>query len=377
LTTTTSALAVVRVGCDKARARQWVTVPDRLYSAPHHVPVLTADAVRGLTKRRDPAHRLLDIEHFVLIQDGRTVGRIAASVPLADDEGSQGRFGFLDAPDDQAAVAALVQAAGDWVAARGAETLAGPYNYWSGQAMGLLVRGFETPPAIFQPWNPPYLPERLSELGFITKTRMSTYRWDLTKPLAVHQEVLEAGDRTAAALGLSTRGLSRRNFWSDVEVIRQLFNRSFATSPEVVPYSQEVLRALVAPTRPLIDRQLVRVLERDGQPIGFALVVPDLNQILARLEGRLTPLRLLSLPKLKRSVSDAVVLLMGVAPEEPLGPGRVLIADTLRVLRARGYTGVTTTWVHQENRVLHSLASAYLGGAVAQEYAIVERPVRR
>lgn len=363
-----------------SHARRWIELPERLHrNRPGFVPALRSAARTAMEPQRNPFHRYAHIAHFLAMRDGVDVGRLSTTVhpDYIERHGSRtGFFGFLDAIDDQDVYSALLDAAAAEVAQHGVTRLSGPYNYWSGDQFGVLLDQHEYPTAVFQTWNPPEVADRLLESGFVL--RDVTYGYEITPAhrAAARSDVLAAADRISRGLGLTSRPMSRRHLDRDARLIRDMFAASFAVSKEVLPYPSDVFDDMFGQLRPLLDLELVRFVERDGQPLGFALTVPDLNELFAVWRGRITPLELLRLRRRLSEVSSVVVLLLGAVPGSPMGVAPVLFADTLRAVEDGGYGSVHTTWVHGQNTAMHGLLGR-LTGDPTRRWALFDRPIAR
>lgn len=364
-----------------AEARRWALLPERLHAnKPGYVPALRATTIAAMNPRRNPFHRHAHISHFLAVRDGVDVGRVSTTVhPDYNErhEESAGFFGFLDAVDDPEVYAALLDAAANEVARHGVSTLTGPYNYWSGDQFGVLLEEHDRPTAIFQTWNPAEVADRLAGCGFTARDEMSGYEITAAQRTAARAEVLGRAERISRALGLVSRPMNRRRIDRDAGLIRDMFASSFATSAEVLPYPDDVFDDMFGQLRPLLDLDLVRFVERRGEPVGFSLTVPDLNELFAVWQGRITPIEIARLRGRLSRVSGVVVLLLGVVPGSPMGIAPVLFADTLRAVEQNGYGSVHTTWVHGTNSAMHGLLSRYAGTRPARRWALYDRPVRQ
>ena len=203
---------VVAVGTDRKRAREWVEVPFRLYrDEPNWVAPLRKDSLKYLDPVRSPLRGAAITEHFLLYDAGVPIGRIATTVQQAyiDKHREQvGFFGFLDAPTDRRALTALTEAAAAWIRGHGLRTMAGPYNYWSGQEMGLLVAGFDEPPQVFQTWNPPGMLEALRDIGFTVRVDLAGYRFTVDDLVRYRDRIARGEQRFAGNEALTCRAMT-------------------------------------------------------------------------------------------------------------------------------------------------------------------------
>lgn len=370
-------IRVTRVS-STALARRWVALPERLHrERSGFVPALRSSALAAMDPRRNPFHRHAHIAHFLAVHDGVDVGRISTTVhpDYIERHGSRaGFFGFLDAIDDASVYSALLDAAAREVALHGVNRLTGPYNYWSGDQFGVLLNRHDERTSMFQTWNPPEVADRLLEYGLTQRDETDGYEITAAQRAAARNEVLTVGAQISRALGLTSRPMSKKHIYRDARLIRDMFAASFAASAEVLPYPTDVFDNMFGQLRPLLDLELVRFVERGGEPLGFALTVPNLNELFAIWGGRITPVEFLRLRHRLAEVSSVVTLLLGAIPGSPMGVAPVLFADTLRAVEDGGYGSVHTTWVHGQNSAMHSLLGRFTDGPT-RRWALFDRPL--
>lgn len=370
-------LSVRPVGSNRQLARNFVDVPFRLYKDDRNwVPPLRSEALKTLDRKKNPFFQHADVEHFVLFRDGTPVGRVAATVYPAYNERFEtqtGFFGFFECPSDNAAARLLLEAAERWLADRGMRTVAGPYNYVGTQEMGLLIEGFDEPPVAFQTYNSPYYRDLIEVSGYKLAFSMSTYKYCAEELTETLPPVLEAGERVLSNTGFTSRLLNKRRFREEMRLIRELLNDSFASNNEITPYEADVFDHMVLPLKPFVDDRLIRFIERNGKAVAFTVMVPNVNEILAKLDGKVTPFDLLRLRQLRRDVNAAVLLVVGRVPSaRGLGLGVGIVAELARGWLDAGYQSLHTTWIHDHNQASLALARQF-GNAPDKQFAVFER----
>jgi hypothetical protein len=371
------ALSVRPVGSERRLARSFVEVPFRLYAEdPRWVPPLRSEALKMLDRKKNPFFRHADVEHFVVFDGGTPVGRIAATVYPAYNErfGVQtGLFGFFESSPSEDVSRVLLQTAERWLAKRGMTTVAGPYNYVATHEMGLLVDGFGEPPCAFQTYNPRRYSAQIEAAGYRQAFTASTYKYTSNEVMKMLGPALDAGDRLLADGGFTTRMINKRRFREEMRLLREMLNESFATNSEITPYEAEVFEHMVMPLKHFVDERLIRFIERDGRPVAFTVMVPDVNMILARLGGKLRPQDLLKLGRMRREVNAAVLLIVGRLPSERgKGLGAGIVAQLAHGWVDAGYEHLHTTWIHDHNDPSLALARQF-GNEPNKRFAVFER----
>jgi hypothetical protein len=369
----------IKVVDNRKLEQAYVEAPRRVYTNdPNWVPALDAD-MRKMIRPSNPFFKHAQVRHFVALDGKDVVGRIAATVYPAYNtlyKSRTGFFGFFESVNDLAVARGLLGAAESWLKEQQMDRISGPYNYCSTQEMGMLIEGFETPPALFQTHNPRYYPELLAQLGYTPEFHMTTYRWHLPEVMPLMESLLKRGDAITRRAGLVTRPFDKKRFWEEMALLLRLFNASFSNNSQVTQMEEDVYRTQVEALKYFIDERLITFIEKDGEPIAFNLLVPNLNEPLKKLNGKVGLLDLLRLGAMKRSVRSVVILLIGAVPKvHGDGVGRALVSGIIRSLRsAPQYQEVHTTWIHEGNWSSRALAKQWRA-TPTKRFAIVGRPL--
>lgn len=354
----------VREVTSPAQVRQFVELPWYLYRGDARWrPTLRRAMRTKMDTRKNPLHREIEVANFVAYQGEKPVGRISASI---DSEyvkryGDCAFFGHFESTTDEDVAGALLESAETWARGRGMDKMIGPYSYSTREEVGLLADGYDTPPTLMQPYNPPHYLQLVESAGYQKKFDSASYRWHTGAGSAVQHRLVRRADAVLDAQGATVRSVRMKDFDGELETLRVLYNDSFAHHPENVPLSKPVFAGMAAEMRPLIDPRIVRIVEAAGTPVGFLLMLPDVNEI-AGQSGRLTPSMLLRIAAKRggriRGVQTAVVVLIGaVETQFGAGIGRILAGEIVRASTGSGYTSVATTWVHEDNVWSNSLAA--------------------
>jgi GNAT superfamily N-acetyltransferase len=357
--------------------RTFIRLPWRLYrDAADWVPALISERRRHLDRKRNPFFEHAQAEYFIAWRGNTPVGRVTAHIDHRLNEfqaNAWGLFGFFECEDDPEAARALLAAAADWLRARERDRMVGPLDFSTNHECGLLVEGFEYRPQILENWHHPYDAGLLEGYG-LTKA-MDLLKWQILT--AEYHRVLpviyDLADRLEPEHGIRVRKMRRRNFRAEVERFMEVYNEAWQRNWGFVPLTDAELDAYAKELRPILDEDFALVAEEDGRTVGVALSLPDYNQVLCRLNGRLLPFGWLKALRARRRIDDIRVLALGVKREHRhTGVAAGMYADVWRTCRRREITRAETGWILESNEPMNRAMEA-LGGDVVKRYRIYER----
>ncbi len=365
----------------RAELERFIRLPHALFRGdPAWVPPLLAERRAALSPRANPWFRHAEAAFWIARRGGRDVGRISAQedrLAPADPDGARiGHFGLLAAEDDGAVFAALLSAAEGWLAARGLRRVRGPFSLSVNDQAGLLVSGFDAPPMLMMPHDPPYAGPRVEALGYRKARDLLAYVCDADTPLP---PAAAAVVRRGLPAGVTLRPMRRGALREEVSALIGIFNDAWAGNWGFVPFTAEEVAHLADELRPLLRERLVWFAEFRGEPVAFAVCLPNLNEAIRDLSGRLLPFgwaRLLWRLKVS-GVASARVPLMGVRRSLNNGLfGRVvpffLVEAMRQEAKALGIRRIEMSWVLEDNARMRHLAEAAAGRAY-KTYRVYER----
>lgn len=361
--------------------RRFVEMPARLYvDDPSWVPPLVLERMEHLDPKKNPFFAHAEAAFWLAWQDERCVGRISAQVDHAHLErhaDAAGFFGFLEATDDPRVFEALLRTAEDWLAERGMRRVRGPFSLSINDECGLLVEGFEPPPSIMMGHARPYYARHLEEQGYAKAKDLIAYLYDLRAPLP--EPAAAAVRRLGRETALSFRPADMRHFERDVRAVVEVFNDAWSDNWGFVPFSEAELGHLAKTLRLLIRPDFVAIAELDGEPAAVAVSLPNLNEAIADLDGRLWPLgwaRLLWRLKV-RGTATARVPLMGVRRRHQASAlGMALAMGVIERVRrahvARGTKEAELSWLLEDNAGVRRIVEM-LGARPYKRYRIYHK----
>jgi GNAT superfamily N-acetyltransferase len=368
----------VRAERGRRERRAFLDLPYRLYQGQTgFVPPLRLAEAALQDRRKNPFFQHSEAEHFLAWRGGRVVGRIAAIENRRHNEvhGERvGFFGFLDVEPDPEATRALLDAAGSWCAGRGLRALRGPTSYSTNDVCGALVAGFEEPPALQMPWNRPDLDGLVQGAGLAPVKDLVAYWLDASAPAP--ERFARVVARRLERSEIRLRPLDLARFDGEVEVLRDLYNRSWERNWGFVPATEAEFRHAAKDLKQVVSPELSAVAEQQGRPVGFCAVLRDVNRLLAPTgRGRLLPTNLLRLLFGMKRIRRYRVIALGVVPEaRGKAVNEAFFLHAHAACRRLGHEGAEASWILADNERMRAPIEA-MGGVVTKTYRLYERPL--
>lgn len=343
---------------------------------PQWVPPLRM-SLDPLLNGKHPFHQHADCTFFVAYRGGEAVGRVAAVVNHRSNEFHEerlGTFGLFECMDDPEAARSLLEHAAAWLRARGMTAMRGPFNLSTNDELhspGVLVEGFETPPVFLMGHNPPYY-ARLVEGAGLEKVKDLVAFWlPHNRP---SERLLEGLERLAKRGGWSIRPVNLKRFKKEVGTVMGIYNSAWERNWGFVPMTEAEFNHMAKEFRPVVDPNLCLIAEKDGEPIGFLLCVPDLNQAFKHLrDGRLFPFGIFKLLWHKRKIRSLRIMTLGMKPGyQDSGIGAALYTRGFDASAERGYLNGEASWILEDNHRM-CIAMEKAGGTIYKRYRIYER----
>ena len=358
---------------NSADKREFLAFPYKLYKHdPYWVAPLLLDQQTMFNPAKHPFYLHGTMHRFLARRAGQTVGRIAAildpNYSRFHDENA-GFFGFLEMIDDTEVAAGLLQTARDWLRQQGAALIRGPVNPSTNYECGILVDGFDSSPRIMMTYNPPYY-GRLVEAAGLTKAK-DLVAYDLPVASARADRVQSLTDK-AASNGVHLRTLRLDDYENEVELAWGIYNSAWAKNWGFVPMSRAEFLHHGHELKQILIPELAWIAEVDGQAIGFALAIPDINEALHHMRGRLLPFGLFKLLWYRRKIEYLRVIVLGVKQEfRPTPAAAALYAALIRECARLKFRGAECSWILEDNVLMRRSIEA-LGGKVYKTYRIYE-----
>lgn len=365
-----------------ASLKQFIDFPHTLYAKdPNYVPELYLSQKALLDRRKHPFFQHATAEYWLAraVDNGGILGRIAAVKNDYYNEFSgknDGFWGFFEVIEDYEVARSLLDTAITWLKGQGFSTAVGPVNFSTNESCGLLVDNFSEPPYTLTTYNPPYYVDFLERYGLETYTDLLSYQLttDTFKADAIvaAQKLIER----LAERGVSIRTLNMKQYDAEIDRFLKIYNASWHENLGFVPMTDAEVRQMGKDMKMIIDPNLVFFAEKDGEVIGAALTIPNVNEVLINIRhGRLFPLGIVKLLWGLKRIKSVRVIALGILPEfRRMGLDVCLYVKTYEAARKKGVTMAEASWILEDN-VPMNRALERIGGKVYRRHRLYQKAI--
>jgi GNAT superfamily N-acetyltransferase len=362
--------------------RRFIDLPYRLHANhPLWVPPLRLERRLFLNRRLNAFFSHGEAAYFLARDGGRVVGRVSAQINHTFNEHQDKRwgwFGFLELEDDPRVARALLDAAAGWLGARGMERIVGPADFSMNDESGVLIEGFELRPMIRQPWHPPYYQRLVEEAGMAKAMDLLMWNLEVSDRSRVLPVIFELAEKVESEHGIRVRPMRRRQLRKDLDAFAEVYNSAWSKNWDFVPYSKKDLDAYAQELQLVFDKHWFMIAERidTGEVVGMAMTIPDINQVLAKMRGRILPFGWWHFVNKGRIMDRVRVGFLGVKPEyQHTGVAAKLYVEHFNAAAVRRQSGGEMGWILETNTAMNRGMEA-MGGRIVKRYRVYERPLR-
>lgn len=361
---------------------KFIEFPYKLYAnAENWVEPLRFDVKNNLNVKKNPFYQHAKIKLWLAKKDGEIVGRIAGIINSAHNKfynDKVGFFGFFECIDDKNVSKQLFDKAMEFIKENGMDTLRGPVNPSTNDECGLLVEGFDSPPVMLMPYNPKYYIDLYEDYGLI-KAKDLLALWiskDVVKDEKMMDKLNRISDMIIKKENLTIRNVNMKDFKNEVQKVREVYNNAWQDNWGFVPMSEEEFNFIAANLKLAVDPAYVEFAEIDGKPIGFSLAIPDINQAIKGLNGKLFPFGIFKFLANKKKIDQLRVIIMGVKKEyHKKGIDAVFYRNIIKAGNKGNIRGAEISWVLEDNLAMKQTAEK-LGARVYKTYRIYDKKLK-
>lgn len=358
--------------------REFVELPYRLHSnSPVWVPPLRLERHIFLLRSQNPLFSHGDAQLFLAWRDGRVVGRISAQYDEQYDAqhgGGTGMFGFLELEDAPDILPPLLEAAASWLRAQGRDRMIGPMDFTMNDECGVLLEGFERMPFVKQPWHPPYYAARCEEAGLAKAVDLFMYELVISDRSKILPIVFKLAERVQKRHKITIRRMSRRSLRRDMDEFAAVYNEAWSENWGFVPYTEKDLDAYAQEHQLVFDRNWYMVAEtEEGETAAVAITVPDINQVLLRMKGRILPFGWFHYLRKQWIIDRVRVGFLGVKHAyQHTGVAAALYVEHFDTASRTPQKWGEMGWILETNHNMNKAMEA-MGGRVVRRFRVYER----
>ena len=356
-----------------------IKFPFHLYrDDPYWVPPLIQERRGFFDPENNPFFEHADVQLFLAERDGEVVGTIAGIINHIHNEVHEERTGFwgiFDVIEDYSVAEKLFLAARDWVKAQGMNTFRGPTDMSHNHEFGLLIDGFHSSPVILMTYNPPYQVDFVERFGFDKAKDYYAYFIDL-RPYAEDVELpgrlTRVAERARKRAGVVIRKPNFKDIDNEIQSLYGIYNSAWRKNWGAIPITYNEAEHLIKGLKPLLDPNFIYIAEKDGKPVGLSLSLPDFNQPLLHLNGRLFPFGWLKFWYYSKKINMLRCFMMGVVEEyRSLGLDSMLYLETVKAAVKKRIDSAEMSLILEDNDMMRRIIEN-LGGEIYKTYRIYD-----
>ncbi len=364
----------------------FIKLPWKIYKGdPNWVPPLISERRDFLTPGKNAELEFIDYQLFLARRGGEVVGRISAHINHRHNEfhdEKMGFFGFFESIRDYSVAEKLLQTAANWVRERGMDALRGPACFSSNDdSYGLLVKGFDGPPVVLMSYNPPYYGEFIERFGLEKAMDLYAFLLDASDKIGMpEEEIIPEKMRRVAEIArkrykITVRNPDMKKLREEIYRFKEIYNKAWEKNWGFVPVTDAEVDSLAEELVPILDPDVVFFAEVDGKPVGAILPLPNYNEVLIHMNGRLFPFGWAKFLWYKRKIKLVRVFAMGVIKEyRNRGVDALMYYEMAKAALRRGYTKTEMSWTLETNTSVNNTIRN-LGGEVYRVYRLYQMPV--
>lgn len=348
--------------------RDFHRVPYLVYRGdPNWIPPLLLERRAHFSRLLNPYFQHATAQYWVAYRGGEPVGRISAQINrlhLEVQKDSAGHFGFIEALDDDAIFASLLHAAEGWLRSNGLKRVYGPLSFSIWDQCGLLVDGFDTAPYFMMGHAKPYFDDHIIAAGYRGMQDLLAFEYDRYTPLPPAATRIVARALSSPEIVVRPIRMTRKFFQADIDAMMDIINDAWSNNWGFVPITRAEMHEIATMVRLALRPGDIAIAEYKGEPIAFTMIIPDFNEAIRDLGGRLFPLGLAKfLWRIKVSGTRRTRMpFLGVRQKyhsSPLGAAITLavIAAARNFNADKGAEYGELSWVLEQNKQVRGIIS--------------------
>jgi hypothetical protein len=367
---------------NKKDLKKFLMLPFSIYrDDPYWVPPLVIEERKRFDPKKNPFYEHAQVELFVAEKNGEPVGRITAHI----DENyntfhgeKTGFFGFFESINDQSVANSLFDTASQWLKERGMNKILGPMSFNTNDVCGLLIDDFSSPPVVMMSYNPKYYVQLLENYGFVKAKDLLAYIIEVTNEWLKFarrlEERLSRLAKRAQENGFTIRDVNLKDLDNEVKKLREIYNEAWEKNWGFVPMTEKEFYKLAKELKTIVEPTLVKIVEYKGEPAAFGLMIPDVNEVLIKMKGKLFPFGIFHFIFGMKKIKRLRLLALGIKKSfRKKGADSLLYYSMLKSgLELKRYDSCEVSWLLEDNYLIIR-AVEFMGGKPYKTYRLYEK----
>ena len=363
---------------NKQQMRDFIRFPWQVYKCDSFwVPPLLAEIRDKLDERKNPFFKYGKIKLFLAYGENKKIlGRVAAIInPLHEKiyNESAGFFGMFECTNDVSVARDLFAAALENLKENDCTTMIGPVNFTTNDESGLLLEGNADCPSFMSNYCPSYYHTLLTESGF--SKSIDTLCYETTIGHKFPDKFFRVKEIIASDPAVSIHYFRKNKAIEDILLIRKIYNESFKGTWGFIPMTDPESEDLAEKFMAFADFKLIWIACYEGKPAGMILAIPDINEIIRKLNGHLYPFGFLRFIFERRHLKRYRVVALGILPEyRRMGIETLLIHKVRDRMYEAGYQRAEFSVVMENNKRMRNLLESF-GFRLSKRYRLYKMEI--
>lgn len=357
---------------------QFIKLPFELYREdPFFSPLPVFEQKKLFSPSKNPFFRDAEVRLFILTEGGAAIGRVASIINrrhLERHAERAGFFGFYESVNEAGAAGLLLGRAEEELKRAGLSVMRGPMDFSTNEQCGFLLEGFDTPPMLMTPHNPPFYNTLMESAGMRKSKDLLGYIYEVGDSLP--PKVSRAAS-AARKRGIRARGLDAKRLHSELSIFREVYNDAWQDNWGFIPLTEEELRDMAARLKSILIGELAVIAQTgEGEPVGFMGLVPDFNQVLRKLGGKMiNPCGLIKAVRHAGKTDALRLMLLGVKSKwRGKGVEALMFEEGFKGIKGFGqrFRRIEFSWILEDNLPMTRICEM-IGGKLYKRYRIYEK----
>ncbi|MFH1421137.1 MAG: N-acetyltransferase [Planctomycetota bacterium] len=358
--------------------KHFIKFPWKIYNDDKKwAPPLISEIKKKFNQAKNPFFQYGKVQSFLARRNGGFVGRITAIYNPRHNQyhnDKVGFFGLFDAINDVKVAEPLFQVVKNWLTEYDRDIIRGPFNFSTNDESGLLIEGFDDPPQIMMPYNPPYYADLIESCGL--KKVKDLYAYTMDANVTLPEKFYKVAELVRKKTEITFRSIDFSKIKEEIKLIKEVYNKAWAPNWGFFPMTEKEFEHMGKELKKIAAPEIILIAEAKGEPVGFSLALPDINQALMGCNGRLFPFGIFKLLKNMKKINRIRVLVLGVIEGyRRRGIDALFYLETFKRAVKLGYKSGEMSWILEDNNAMNNALVA-LGAHLYKKYRIYEAPIK-